>query len=351
VLASPAQPYYACINDDVNARWSVTPQSPPFRWIGRGLNRPECVLTHSSGWTFAASWNGNGGVSAISPGGGTTEILAADRVLRPNGIALEPGGTFLLAHLGAEDGGVFRLFPDGATEPVLTEVAGRPIPPSNFPVVDTHGRLWLSVSTTVTPRARDYRPDARSGLLIMMDGGEARIVADDIGYANEFLLSPDGRTLYINETFGRRIRRYAVVPDGGLSRPEIHASFGEGTYPDGLAMDAEGGLWVTSIVSNRVIRVHPDGHQDIVVEDCDPAHLRWVEEAFQSGEMGRPHLDGVKSSVLRNISCLAFGGPDLRTGYLGCLLGDSIATVALPVAGQATPHFSFNIDGLIRSLT
>ncbi|MGL4975478.1 MAG: hypothetical protein ACRC56_09295, partial [Bosea sp. (in: a-proteobacteria)] len=63
------------------------------------------------------------------------------------------------------------------------------------------------------------------------------------------------------------------------------------------------------------------------------------------------HLDGVKSSQLRNTSCLAFGGPDLRMGYLGCLLGDRIASLPMPVAGMALPHFSYPIEDLIRSLT
>jgi hypothetical protein len=57
--------------------------------------------------------------------------------------------------------------------------------------------------------------------------------------------------------------------------------------------------------------------------------------------MGRPHLDQVVSRRLRNISSLAFGGADLRTGYLGCLLGDSIATFRSPVAGFPPAHWTW----------
>jgi sugar lactone lactonase YvrE len=323
-----------------------------FGWMGRGLDRPECVLTHRSGWVFAASWKGAGGVQAIAPDGTTYDHLAiGGATVRPNGIALEPEGSFLLAHLGAEDGGVYRLAPDGMLTPMLTEIGGRPIPPSNFPAVDSRGRLWLTVSTTLTPRARDYRPDARSGLIIVKDARGARVVADDVGYANELLISEDGASLYVNETFGRRLVRYRIAVDASLQGPEVIAAFGAGTYPDGLALDAEGGFWITSIVSNRVIRVTPDGRQEVVVEDADAAHVEWVEQAFQSGAMGRPHLDGVASKVLRNISSLAFGGPDMRTGHLGCLLGDSIATLPLPVAGRALPHYTCDIAELTRRLT
>ena len=64
-------------------------------------------------------------------------------------------------------------------------------------------------------------------------------------------------------------------------------------------------------------------------------------QLLEANEMGRPHLDGVKSRVLRNTSSLAFGGADLRTGYLGCLLGESIAQVSMPVAGHPPVHWNY----------
>jgi hypothetical protein len=98
---------------------------------------------------------------------------------------------------------------------------------------------------------------------------------------------------------------------------------------------------VVSIVSNRLIRVAPDGRQTPWLEEADPGHLAWVEAAFDAGTMGRPHLDAVPSRVLRNISSIAFAGPDRRTAVLGCLLGDRLATVRLPVAGVAPIHWNF----------
>jgi hypothetical protein len=57
--------------------------------------------------------------------------------------------------------------------------------------------------------------------------------------------------------------------------------------------------------------------------------------------MGRAHLDNLPSRVLRNVSSLAFGGPDLRTAYVGCLLGDSIAVFDSPVAGHPPAHWRY----------
>ena len=117
--------------------------------------------------------------------------------------------------------------------------------------------------------------------------------------------------------------------------------FGEGVFPDGLAFDTEGHIWIVSIVSNSLIRVAPDGRQHLWLRDVEPVHMAWVDAAFEAGAMGRPHLDGVKSRVLKNISSLAFAGADLRTGYLGCLLGESIAQLAMPVAGHPPAHWNY----------
>lgn len=320
---------------------------------GSGLQRPECVLAHESGLLFVSDWVGEGGVAVIDGHGRVRRIEArgAPRGMRPNGIALEPGGSLLLADLGAEEGGVFRLHPDGQVEPVVTELAGQAFPPTNFVHRDHEARLWITVSTRRKPRDLGYRPDVDDGFIVLFDRRGARIVADDLGYTNECHISPDGDYLYVNETFTRRLSRFPLHADGSLGNKEIVAEFGSGTFPDGLTFDAQGGIWITSIVSNRVIRIDPDGRQEIVVEDADAAHLAEVEEAYLSHSLGRPHLDICHSLRLRNISSLAFGGPDLRTAYLGCLLGSTIGFFSSPVAGAPPPHWSFPLGPLADAKT
>ncbi len=143
----------------------------------------------------------------------------------------------------------------------------------------------------------------------------------------------------MNETFGRRLVRFPIAADGALGARETVAVFGKGTFPDGLAFDAAGGVWVTSIVSNRVIRVGSNGAQQLVLEDADEAHVDWCEQAFAAGEMGRAHMDACGGRFLKNISSLAFGGADLRTAYLGCLKGDSVAAFRSPMAGHPPVHW------------
>ncbi|KUL94952.1 hypothetical protein DK26_12745 [Bosea sp. WAO] len=312
--------------------------------LGSGLSRPECVLATAKGDLYTADWRG--GVAHLKPDGtqalytGVTADLPEG--LRPNGIALEPDGSFLLANLGSEAGGVWRLTRDGQVSAFWTQIDGVPIAPSNYLVRDHLGRLWLTVSTTLVPRALDYRREARSGFIAVMDEKGARIVADGLGFTNECQISPDRRWLYVNETYGRRLSRFALRDDSSLGPKEVVYEFGEGQFPDGLAFDQEGRVWIAGVISNQLMRLDPEnGRCEIMLSETDAAHVDWVEAAYAANTLGRPHMDTNPSTKLRNLSSIAFGGPDLRTAYLGCLLGDAIGVVSLPVAGIPPVHWEY----------
>lgn len=309
-------------------------------FVGHGLVRPECVLATAAGDLFSADWRG--GVAHLRPDGSQSLYAGTGPdgiALRPNGIALRADGSFLLAHLGEHDGGVFHLQRDGQVRPWLQHVDGVDLPPTNFVLADTKGRFWVTVSTRLQPRALGYRRSCDDGFIVRVDARGAAIVADGLGYTNEVAVHPDGRWLYVNETFARRLSRFALHADASLGPRQVVCEFGPGTFPDGLAFDEQGHAWVVSIVSNRLIRVAPDGTQTLWLEEADAAHLAWVEAAFENGTMGRPHLDGAPSRSLRNISSIAFAGADRRTAVLGCLLGERLATLQLPVAGVAPSHW------------
>jgi sugar lactone lactonase YvrE len=309
-------------------------------FVGRDLHRPECVLCTRDGSVYASDWRG--GVTGIAPDGTQVEILPKNNPnrVRPNGIALDRDGSFLLANLG-DSGGVYRLSRSGELEPLLLEVEGEKLPPTNFVTVGRDHRVWITVSTRRTPRALGYRPDVADGFIVLVDEHGARIVAEGLGYTNEAQLDASGEWLYVNETFARRLSRFRVGTNGRLGNRETVATFGHGTYPDGLCFDSEEGIWVTSIVSNRVIRIDADGSHQVVLEDHAPHVLDTVEHAFLEGKMGWSHLDTNSGRLLRNVSSLAFGGDDLRTAYLGCLLGEALVRFRSPVPGRPPVHWDW----------
>ncbi|MEM9221404.1 MAG: SMP-30/gluconolactonase/LRE family protein [Pseudomonadota bacterium] len=307
-------------------------------------------MAHESGLLFAADWTGPGGVAIVDTKDGTVRrhLASIDGPgIKPNGILLEADGSFLLTHLDSTAGGVFRLQPDGRVDPVLLQVNGYALPPTNFAARDAEGRLYITVSTRQIPRHQAANARVRDGFIVLLPpDGEPKIVADGIGYTNECLLSPDGRQLFVNETFGRQTSVYSVRTDGSLGDPEVFAQYGEGVFPDGLAFDEEGHLWVVSIISNTVLRCAPDGRSAVIMDDRDEARVGAVEAAYLAARLTRELLDAPHAGPLKNVSSIAFGGADGMSAYLGCLLGDSIAHFRTTVPGLRPPHFDVSLAPL-----
>lgn len=317
-------------------------------FLGSGLRRPECVACTAAGaiWVSHAPPDGGGGVARLTADG-TLQLLPARTGMpedfMPNGWSMAPDGSFLIANLG-ESGGAWRLRPDGVCTPVLTEVDGVRLPSVNFVHRAEDGTVWISVSTWRAPRDRAFHRDVADGFVIRMadadDPASARIVADGLGYANEVKIDPSGAWLYANETMARRISRWRLTA-AGLGRRETVADYMDGVFPDGFEFDAEGGIWCASVLSNRVVRVAPDGGQTVVLEDCDPAVVETGMQRWRDGTFGRADMNTGAARRLANIASITFGGPDLKTAYLGSLAGDSLATFRSPVAGARPPHWNF----------
>ena len=315
------------------------------RFIGQDLHRPECVLATRRGTLYVSDREG---YATIVPDGTVTRVRArnAPEHFLPNGIALLRDGSVLIADLGL-GGGVWRLRPDGELTPWLLEVDGMRLHPTNFVGQDQAGRIWVTVSTRLVPREQAMFRGYGDGYIILVDERGARIVADGIGFTNEAIPDPAGHFLYVNETQGRRISRLPILRDGPagdrLGARETVCEFEEGIWPDGMAHDAEGGVWVVSVVSNRVLRIDTaTGRGELFLEDADTANVAQAEAAWRSGDpMPRALLDIGGKRTLGNASSLGFGGPDLRTLYIGTLMGTRVGMVDAPVRGAEPVQWRF----------
>ena len=301
-------------------------------------------MAHSTGLLFTSNWTDSGGISVICPNGDTHSVLGTDlqNPIKPNGIALESNGHFLLAHLGETGGGIYRLAPNGTVSGVVTHANGYPLPPTNFVALDAIGRIWITVSTTVCPRANDYRKNACSGFIAVAEQGQynARIVVSNLAYANECVVDMHNNYVYVNETFGRRLLRFDLATDGALSNRHVLTTFNMGTYPDGLTLEESGSLIVTSLVSNRVIKVSPTGEQELILEDADNAFVEMAEFAYGSDSLSSKHLASTGNTKLANISSLAFGGKNKSTAYLGNLLGSCLHSFNTAMHGVTPSHWN-----------
>jgi sugar lactone lactonase YvrE len=330
-------------NAGQNEQWAL--DLGDIRFLGKNLRRPECVLSTARGDLFVAAL-GHGVMHLTADGGQYPigNVRAIDgRDFIPNGLALEADGSFLVTNMG-EGGGLWRLQKSGTIEPVLLEVDGQPLGATNFVLRDWQDRLWLTISTRRWPISRAFNPlhgpITADGYLVLIDRGGARIVADNLAFANEVRIDRGGRELYVVETYARRISKFDVGGQGALTNRTSWTEFGHGTFPDGIAFDAEGHLWVASMTSNRLFRVAPDGEQTLLLEDNDPEYLDDIERRLEAGTLRREDVQNVPSKLLKNIASVTFGGADLRTVYLGSLGGDSLAVLRSPVAGEPLPHWS-----------
>lgn len=310
-------------------------------FAGSGFSRPESVQATLSGDVYAAHEHG---ISWLHPEGATTLIRSrggpAD--FKANGIAILPGRSFLAASLG-QDGGVWCITPDGTTTPYVLEADGQRLPrATNFVCTDRWGRTWITVTTRCTPSDPIFQRGFADGFLVLKDGRGARIVADGLAATNEAAVDAEGNWLYVNETFGRRLSRFAIRPDSSLGPKQVVTEFGAGNFPEGLAWDATGALWVTTVVGNRILRIDvATGAQQVVLDDADETSVAEIETRFQAGKFVAADLDKGRQRKLGNVSSMAFGGPDLRTVYLGSLFNDRLGRFRSPIAGAEPVHWLY----------
>ena len=122
-------------------------------------------------------------------------------------------------------------------------------------VVDAEGRAYVGNFGFDLDSQADFKT---AELVLATPDGEIRVVADGLGFPNGTVISPDGGTLIVGESFSARLTAFDVASDGGLSgRREWAAT--PGAVPDGICLDAEGAIWVASPTSAEVLRVHEGG--------------------------------------------------------------------------------------------
>lgn len=303
--------------------------------IGSQLNRPECVLAAPDGSIYTGDWTF--GIARIGPDGTTGPAVDVDLIaegFRPNGIALMPNGDFLITNM-ARAGGIWRVSKQGDISPFATELQGQPIPPTNFVLVDGD-RTWITISSTER-KHEHFTAAADTGKILLVQDGHVSVAADGLNWTNEVRVSPDGTYLFVNETFACRTTRYDIGANGTLSRP-VQLDFPHDIYPDGMAFDIEGGLWIACVISNRLVRVAPDLTWTILFEDPDPA-LAEIASSYAKGALTWEQISLSRGSQLSNLSSIAFGGPDLKSVYLGGLGHNSVRVLHSPVPGVPMGHW------------
>ncbi len=97
-----------------------------------------------------------------------------------------------------------------------------------------------------------------AAIVLVNPGGGASIVADGLEFPNGMVITPDGSTLIVGESWGARLTAFDVGAEGTLTGRRVFAALTD-CVPDGICLDADGAVWLASPLSHEVVRVMDGG--------------------------------------------------------------------------------------------
>ncbi len=165
---------------------------------------------------------------------------------QPSGLGFLPDGSVLIVSM--TDRRLLRLAPDG-TSAMHADLAGLVADELNDMVVAADGTAFVG----------SYPRERGTGVLVRVRlDGSSQIVADGLDFPNGTVISADGRTLIVAESIGRRFTAFDIDDAQNLSGRRVIAETGDAA-PDGIALDAEGGIWAGYPLAREFRRMLPGG--------------------------------------------------------------------------------------------
>jgi sugar lactone lactonase YvrE len=191
-----------------------------------GLGIPESPRWHE-GRLWFCNWIDRQ-VVAVGMDGTAEVMLTRDPASHPMGYSIDwlPDGRLLTTGAKLE-----RQESDGSMVTIAEQHA-------NEIVVDGRGNIYINGADFDFVGGGAPKPGY---IKLVTPDGHVRQVADDIQFPNGMVITPDGQTLIIAESFAGRLTAFDIEDDGRLSGRRV---FAEGLGPDGITMDADGAVWV-----------------------------------------------------------------------------------------------------------
>ncbi|MEQ1684802.1 MAG: SMP-30/gluconolactonase/LRE family protein [Burkholderiaceae bacterium] len=182
---------------------------------------------------------------------GRTQVMA-HLSNQPSGLGWAPDGRLLVVSM--LDHKLMRLDPAGLV--MVSDLGAFATGPCNDMVVDARGGAYIGnfgFDLFAEPIVR------RSAALVYVSpDGVPRVAAEGLEFPNGAVITSDGRTLIVAETYGRRLTAFRIGADGSLHERRVWADLIK-IAPDGICLDAEGAVWVASPRTNEFIRVLEGG--------------------------------------------------------------------------------------------
>lgn len=191
----------------------------------------------------------------VDPAGAVETVAPTDDL--PGGLGWLPDGRLLVVFMTQRR--VMQLAGRGLVE--YADLSAHASFHCNDMVVDALGRAYVGNFGFDLHGGDEIAPAE----IIRIDcDGSVEVFAQDLVFPNGSVLTPSADTLLVAETFANRISAFGLDARGRMTSRRVWADLGEQT-PDGICMDAEGALWVSSPATKTLTRVRRGG---IVLDRC-----------------------------------------------------------------------------------
>ena len=184
--------------------------------------------------------------------------ITAELPFAPNGWGFKQDGSILISD--ALDRKIYHL--QGGRLELAADISQLTVFGLSDGFVDAYDRLYIGDMgyNLFDPAAK---PVDTCVIVCVQPDGRAAIVADGLAYPNGMVATPDGKTLIVAESYGWRLTAFDISPDGSLSNQRVWARLPEDVHPDGIALDAEGAVWLANPENSdgrpTVLRVREGG--------------------------------------------------------------------------------------------
>ncbi len=253
------------------------------------IEGPVCEL---NGTLYAVSYARRGTIGMVTPDGQASLFVELPAGSTGNGIRFDRAGNMLVADYTGHN--VLKV--DMTTREVTVLAHEPSMSQPNDLAIGANDIVYASDPNWSNSSGRVWRitPD---GTVTLLDSG--------LGTTNGIEVSPDERTLYVNESTQHRVLAYDLSADGEISNKRVFVSL-PGTTLDGMRCDTAGNLYVTRMGAGTIAIVSPSG--EIIRE---------------------------VPLIGKNPSNICFGGPDGRTCYVTMASEGTIETFRTDTPGRS----------------
>jgi gluconolactonase len=241
-----------------------------FTTLAEGLDHPEGATRGPDGTVYAGGEAGQ--VYRIAPDGTPKQYADTGGFLY--GVTVDGAGNLYGCDMGR--GEIVRVTPDGAVTAYSRGTDHHPLRVPNFAAFGDDGSLYVTDSG-------EWGAD--DGLVFRVaPGGETEVWSDAVtAFPNGCCLTADGDAVLVIESRMRRVVRVSIETDGSAGVPELVADL-TGSQPDGIALAADGTIFVGCYRPDRVWRIPPGGEPEVWFEDPDGVVLNQPANPVFVGE-------------------------------------------------------------------